>query len=90
MASLRQADHSSKESYSLYKKDYETEEEVRAQLRTVEPMTNKKGITIMHFKIRNFLFVSACVGSIYMGISLQYVRLFLSFIMIMNPACYQF
>jgi hypothetical protein len=28
-------------SYRLYKKDYETEEEVRAQQRAVEPLMNK-------------------------------------------------
>jgi hypothetical protein len=36
----RQADHSSRESYRLYKKDYETEEEARAQQRAVEPLMN--------------------------------------------------
>jgi hypothetical protein len=38
---LRRADHSSKESYPLCKKDYETEEETRAQQRTVEPLINE-------------------------------------------------
>jgi hypothetical protein len=37
-ASLRRADHSSKKSYRLCKKDYKTEEEVRAQQRAVEPL----------------------------------------------------
>jgi hypothetical protein len=32
--------HSSKESYRLCKKDYETEEEARAQQRVVEPLMN--------------------------------------------------
>jgi hypothetical protein len=35
---LRRADHSSKESYRLCKKDYEIEEEARAQQVTVEPL----------------------------------------------------
>jgi hypothetical protein len=30
VAALRRADHSSKESYHLHKKDYETEEDTRA------------------------------------------------------------
>jgi hypothetical protein len=33
----RPADHSSKESYCLCKKDYEAEEEARVQQRAVEP-----------------------------------------------------
>jgi hypothetical protein len=41
VAALRWADHSSKESYRLCKKDYETEEEARAQHRTVEPLMNE-------------------------------------------------
>jgi hypothetical protein len=40
VAALRRADHSSKESYRLCKKDYETEEEARAQQRDVEPLMN--------------------------------------------------
>jgi hypothetical protein len=40
VAALRRANHSSKESYRLCKKDYETEEEVRAQQRAVEPLIN--------------------------------------------------
>jgi hypothetical protein len=38
---LRRADHSSKESYRLCKKDYETVEEVRAQQTAVEPLMNE-------------------------------------------------
>jgi hypothetical protein len=41
VAVLRRADHSSKESYCLCKKYYETEEEARAQQRSVEPLMNK-------------------------------------------------
>jgi hypothetical protein len=36
VAAMRRADHSSKESYGLCIKDYETEEDVRAQQRAVE------------------------------------------------------
>jgi hypothetical protein len=35
------AEHSSKESYRLYKIDYEAEEETRAQQRDVEPLMNE-------------------------------------------------
>jgi hypothetical protein len=38
---LRRADLPSKESYRLYKKDYETEEEATVQQRTVEPIMNE-------------------------------------------------
>jgi hypothetical protein len=38
VAALRRADHSSKESYRLCKKDYGTEEEARAQQRAVGPL----------------------------------------------------
>jgi hypothetical protein len=41
VAALRQADHSSKESYHLRKKDYVTEEEARAQQRAVKAMMNE-------------------------------------------------
>jgi hypothetical protein len=41
VTALRQADHSSKESYHLCKKDYETEEEARAQQKAVEPMMDE-------------------------------------------------
>jgi hypothetical protein len=41
VGALRLADHSSKDSYRLCKKDYETEEEARAQQRTVGPLTNE-------------------------------------------------
>jgi hypothetical protein len=33
--------HSSKEPYRLFKKDYETEEEARAQQMAVEPLMNE-------------------------------------------------
>jgi hypothetical protein len=38
---LQRADHSSEESCQLCKKDYETEEEARAQQRTEEPLINE-------------------------------------------------
>jgi hypothetical protein len=38
---LRRADHSSKESYRLREKDYETEEEARAKQMAVEPLMNE-------------------------------------------------
>jgi hypothetical protein len=41
VAALRRADHSSKESYRLCKKDYETEEEARAQQRAVGQLMNE-------------------------------------------------
>jgi hypothetical protein len=41
VAASRQADHSSKESYRLGKRDYITEEEARAQQRAVEPLMNE-------------------------------------------------
>jgi hypothetical protein len=41
VAALRRADHSSKESYRLYKKDNKTEEETMAQQRAVEPLMNE-------------------------------------------------
>jgi hypothetical protein len=40
VAALRQVDNSSKESYRLCKKDYETEEEAKAQQRAVESLMN--------------------------------------------------
>jgi hypothetical protein len=41
VAAMRRADRSSKESYSLCKKDYGTEEEARAQQTAVEPLMNE-------------------------------------------------
>jgi hypothetical protein len=41
VAASRRADHSSKESYSLYKNDYEAEEEARAHQRAIEPLMNE-------------------------------------------------
>jgi hypothetical protein len=42
VAALRRADHPSNETYCLCKKDYETEEEARAQQMAVEPLINKR------------------------------------------------
>jgi hypothetical protein len=39
---LRRAEHSSKKSYRLCKKDYETEDEARAQQTAVEPLMKEK------------------------------------------------
>jgi hypothetical protein len=44
---LGRADRSSEESYRLRKKDYETEEDARAQLRTVEPLMNQISLAII-------------------------------------------
>jgi hypothetical protein len=41
LAALRRADQSSKESYRLCKKDYETEEDAMVQQRAVEQLTNE-------------------------------------------------
>jgi hypothetical protein len=41
VAALRRTDHSSKQSYHLYKNYYRTEEEGRAQQRAVEPLMNE-------------------------------------------------
>jgi hypothetical protein len=41
VAALRRADHSSKESYRLFKKDYKIEEEARAQQSAVEQLMNE-------------------------------------------------
>jgi hypothetical protein len=41
VTALRPADYSSKESYCLCKKDYETEEVARAQQKAVEPLMNE-------------------------------------------------
>jgi hypothetical protein len=58
---LWRADRSSKESYRLCKKDYETEEEVGAQQRAVEPLMNE---IKMNEKVRNFR-LYAIFSSIY-------------------------
>jgi hypothetical protein len=41
---LRRADHSSKESYRLCKKDYGTEEEARVQEKAVEPLMDEMNV----------------------------------------------
>jgi hypothetical protein len=41
VAALRRADPSSKESYCLCKKDYETEAEARAQQNAIVPLMNE-------------------------------------------------
>jgi hypothetical protein len=42
VAVLRRVDRSSRRSHHLCKKDYETDEEARAQQRAVEPLMNEK------------------------------------------------
>jgi hypothetical protein len=41
VAAIKLLCHSSKESYRLYKNDYETEKQVRAQQKFVDPLMNK-------------------------------------------------
>jgi hypothetical protein len=48
VAALRWADHSSKESCRLYKEDYETEEEARAQQRALENEKWKMDEMVLH------------------------------------------
>jgi hypothetical protein len=50
VAVLRRADHSSKEANRVYKKDYETEEEARAQQRPVESLMNEWTLTNCDYK----------------------------------------
>jgi hypothetical protein len=50
---LRQADHSSKESYRLCKEDYETEEDARAPQRAVELLMNEWILSIILFLSKN-------------------------------------
>jgi hypothetical protein len=42
VAAMRRADHSSKESYRLSNKDYETEGEARVQQKSVEPLIKEQ------------------------------------------------
>jgi hypothetical protein len=51
VAAFRRVNHSSKESYRLYKIDYETEEEAMAQQRAVEPLVNEWMESVMNFGI---------------------------------------
>jgi hypothetical protein len=59
VAALRRADSPSKESYRLCKKDYETEEEVRAQQRAVEPLISEMNEHIHKMVV----FIVAAVGT---------------------------
>jgi hypothetical protein len=61
---LRRGDHSSKESYRLCKKDYETEEEAGAQQRAVEPVMNEneyvQGKPQLNYGERNLRICGSC------------------------------
>jgi hypothetical protein len=57
VAALRRAYLSSKESYHLSKKNYETEDEARAQRRAVEPLMNEW----TYFRLLNDSFTVAFV-----------------------------
>jgi hypothetical protein len=59
VAALRRADHSSKESYRLCKKDYETEKEARAQQRAVKPLMNELSIYAHKYQI-NAMYCRFC------------------------------
>jgi hypothetical protein len=58
---LRWADHSSKEAYRLCKKDYETEEEARAQQRDVEPLMDEVKLWFASGNVSESVCVCVCV-----------------------------
>jgi hypothetical protein len=60
---LRRADHSSKESYRLYKNDYETEEEARDQQMAIDSLMNSLIIVLVSLAIKTEAIQAGIVSS---------------------------